>query len=115
MTKHEAVLELLEKGTVQIAIETANATLPIDLKQQSHVILDIGYDMAIPIPDLKVDHRGVSGTLVFNHRPAWVYFRWADVVQYRLRDAPVLSSPPPAPKKKRALPKGWAVLEGGKK
>jgi hypothetical protein len=120
MSKQQEVVDLLQQGTVTIAVATAYATLPAVLKEQTHVILDIGYDLPVPIPDLMIDHHGISGTLSFSRRPFFVYVRWSDIVEYKLKHEPILSMPAPKPKKKmaapkREIPKGWGVISGGKK
>lgn len=56
--------------------------LPDDLlKAAEPVGLNVGYKMAIPIPDLKLDDTGVSGTLSFNRMPFHCTFPWRAVVQ----------------------------------
>lgn len=119
MSKQQEVVDLLQQGIVTIAVATAYADLPAHLKDQTHVILDVGYDMPVPIPDLMVDNFGISGTLSFNRRPCWIYARWSDIVEYKLKHEPILSLPAPKPKRKaapkREIPKGWGVIQGGRK
>ena len=56
--------------------------LPDDLlKAGEPVGLNIGHKMAIPIPDLKLDEAGVTGTLSFNRLPFHCAFPWRAVVQ----------------------------------
>lgn len=56
--------------------------LPDDLiKAGDPVGLNIGHKLAIPIPDLKLDEDGVSGTLSFNRVPFHCAFPWRAVVQ----------------------------------
>lgn len=43
---------------------------------QPQLVLQVGLNMAIPIPDLKVDEKGISCTLSFNRAPFWCCIPW---------------------------------------
>jgi hypothetical protein len=103
--------------------------LPEHLRGQPHVVLQIGRNCVIPISDLVADEAGVSCTLIFNRRPFWCAVPWDAVFGIASADDPVrgaLWDPPPealAPMKspaalpeikRRTLPPGWAVIDGGK-
>jgi hypothetical protein len=42
-------------------------------------VLQVGLNMAIPIPDLKVDEVGISCTLSFNRAPFWCRIPWSSI------------------------------------
>jgi hypothetical protein len=46
---------------------------------QPQLVLQVGLNMAIPIPDLKVDEEGISCTLSFNRSPFWCRIPWSAV------------------------------------
>lgn len=47
----------------------ANVVVPPWLRHQAQLVLQVGLNMPIPIPDLRVDDTMVSGTLSFSHNP----------------------------------------------
>lgn len=53
--------------------------VPPWLRQQPQLVLQVGLDMAIPIPDLKVDEHGVFGTLSFSRKPFTCSVPWHGV------------------------------------
>jgi stringent starvation protein B len=50
--------------------------VPNGLGNQPQLVLQIGLNMAIPIPDLKVEDDGLSCTLSFNRAPFWCRLPW---------------------------------------
>lgn len=54
--------------------------LPEFLKGESTVRLDLGYNLPIPIRDLLLDDRGVSGTFSFRGEPHYVMVPWHAVL-----------------------------------
>lgn len=50
------------------------------------VPLHIGWRLAVPIPDLRIDQSGVSGTLSFGRAPHACHVPWASIVQVSLGD-----------------------------
>jgi hypothetical protein len=40
------------------------------------IVLNIGYRLAVPIPDLVVDEWGICGTLLFDRKPFYVKLPW---------------------------------------
>jgi hypothetical protein len=44
--------------------------------KRGHVVLNFGFDMPIPIPDMKIDELGISGTLRFKGEPHWCAIPW---------------------------------------
>lgn len=79
--KKDVVRSLLLKGTVFVHLDPRRegVVVPQWLKQQPQLVLQVGLDMAIPIPDLKVDDTGVFGTLSFNRKPFTCSVPWHGV------------------------------------
>jgi hypothetical protein len=53
--------------------------VPQRFTSQPQLVLQVGFAMAVPIPDLKVDEFGLSGTLSFNQSPFWCLIPWSAV------------------------------------
>lgn len=64
LDKHDNVFLHLTPTTYSV-----RARLPQPLLKQEQVILQVGYNMTIPIPDMKVDDLGFFGTLSFKGIP----------------------------------------------
>lgn len=75
--------------------------LPEELLQAGQPVpLHIGWRLPVPIPDLRLDEAGISGTLSFQRTPHPCQLPWASIVQVSLGDehliwlTPELASPP---------------------
>jgi hypothetical protein len=66
--KRDVARALLLKGTVFVHLDprSDDVRVPNWLKRQPQLVLQVGLDMPVPIPDLRVDDGGVFGTLSFN-------------------------------------------------
>src|SRR5689334_7382652 len=66
--KRDVARALLLKGTVFVHLDprSEDVRVPSWLKRQPQLVLQVGLDMPVPIPDLRVDDGGVFGTLSFN-------------------------------------------------
>jgi stringent starvation protein B len=53
--------------------------VPLHFKKQAQLVLQVGLNMAVPIPDLQVDDEGVSCTLSFNRNPFWCRLPWTAI------------------------------------
>ena len=53
--------------------------VPARLRSQPQVVLQVGLDMPVPIPDLRIDHEGVFGTLSFKGVPFACFVPWGAV------------------------------------
>jgi stringent starvation protein B len=53
--------------------------VPAKFAGDARLVLQVGYEMAVPITDLKIDEQGVSGTLSFDHRPFFCRVPWSAV------------------------------------
>jgi hypothetical protein len=100
-SKADVALEWIASGLLRVhfdATSTNNVIVPKHLRDQVSCILEFGFDMPRPIPDLKVDQDGISGTLSFPGFHEWVIVHWeavfaiaspsTDRVAFWLNDAP---------------------------
>jgi stringent starvation protein B len=79
--KKDVVLQLLEQATVFVHLDPRGEAVrvPLWFKRQPQLVLQIGLNMAVPIPDLEVDDEGISCTLSFNRAPFLCVIPWAAV------------------------------------
>jgi stringent starvation protein B len=76
--KKEVCLALLEGPSVFLHIDPRKegVAVPPWFKKQPQLVLQVGLNMAIPIPDLRVEDEGVTCTLSFNRSPFWCKLPW---------------------------------------
>jgi hypothetical protein len=89
--------------------------LPLDLMQQEEVVLQLGMDMALQIPDRFTSPDGVTGTLSFNRKCTYCVIPWRAIEmmwfdgedrRYIFRDAePTPNNPPPPLERPKVYPK----------
>jgi hypothetical protein len=74
-------MALLQGPSVFIHLDPRKpeVVVPPYFKKQPQLVLQVGLNMAIPIPDLKVDDEGVTCTLSFNRRPFWCRLPWTAI------------------------------------
>jgi stringent starvation protein B len=79
--KIEAALKLLEESSVFVHLDPrkAGVNVPKWFANEPQLILQIGLNMAIPIPDLKVDEDGIRCTLSFNRSPFYCILPWSAI------------------------------------
>ncbi|HTQ43361.1 MAG TPA: ClpXP protease specificity-enhancing factor SspB [Polyangiaceae bacterium] len=82
--KKEVALALLERSNdkgiyVHLDPRHAAVVVPPWFKKQPQLVLQIGLNMAIPIPDLRLDDEGMSCTLSFNRSPFFCVVPWTSV------------------------------------
>lgn len=53
--------------------------LPLHLYGKDQVVLQIGYDMPVPIDDLRINDEGFEGTLSFKGKPTFCKVPWSAV------------------------------------
>lgn len=72
---------LLESADVFIHLDPRreHVIVPPHLKQQAHLILQIGLNMPVAIPDLEVTDEGITCTLSFNRSPIWCRLPWSSI------------------------------------
>ncbi|HEY8944701.1 MAG TPA: ClpXP protease specificity-enhancing factor SspB [Polyangiaceae bacterium] len=79
--KKDVALALLEQSTVFVHLDPRNdaVRVPPWFKKQPQLVLQIGLNMAIPIPDLDVGEDGISCTLSFSRSPHFCWIPWTSV------------------------------------
>jgi len=79
--KRDVANMLLRKGSLFIHLDprVTDVVVPPWLRHQAQLVLQVGYDMPIPIPDLRVDGDGVMGTLSFSRTPFSCVVPWSAV------------------------------------
>lgn len=79
--KKEVALALLERSSVHVHLDPRGtaAVVPPWFKKQPQLVLQIGLNMPVPIPDLRLDDQGLSCTLSFNRSPFYCVVPWASV------------------------------------
>jgi stringent starvation protein B len=79
--KKDVARALLLRGSVFIHLDPRQpgVLVPARLRAQAQVVLQVGLDMPVPIPDLRVDEEGVFGTLSFKGVPFTCFVPWRSV------------------------------------
>ena len=79
--KKDVARALLLRGSVFVHLDprVTEVVVPQWLRNQPQLVLQIGLDMPIPIPDLRVDDDGVYGTLSFQRSPFTCQVPWEGV------------------------------------
>lgn len=78
MNKREVAAHLLGKGSVFIHLDPRKPDVlcPLWLKSRPQLVLQIGLNLPIPIPDLLINAQGISGTLSFSGTLFECYCPW---------------------------------------
>jgi stringent starvation protein B len=79
--KKEVALALLERSSVYVHLDPRQTAVvvPAWFRKQPQLVLQIGLNMPVPIPDLRLDEDGLSCTLSFNRAPFYCVVPWASV------------------------------------
>jgi len=79
--KKDVCVALLEKASVFVHLDPRKdqVVVPPWFKKQPQLVLQVGLNMAVPIPDLNVDDECVSCTLSFNRSPFFCWVPWTSV------------------------------------
>ncbi len=79
--KKDVARALLLRGSVFVHLDPrkAGVLVPTRLRLQAQVVLQVGLDMPVPIPDLRIDEEGVYGTLSFKGVPFTCFVPWGAV------------------------------------
>lgn len=143
--KKDVALALLERSNVDIHLDprAKGVVVPPQFRKEPRLILKIGLNMPVPIPDLRVDDESMSCTLSFSRTPFYCVVPWPSVfaivgedgrgmvwpddvpqeLAVRLVDEgkkpapPVVAAepPPPSPSPARARAAKAGAKKGGKK
>jgi stringent starvation protein B len=76
--KKDVALALLENSSVYVHLDPRadGVAVPPWFKNQPQLVLQIGLNMPVPIPDLSLDGDGVSCTLSFSRSPQFCSVPW---------------------------------------
>jgi len=76
--KKDVARALLLRGSVFVHLDPRRpgVLVPARLRTQAQVVLQVGLDMPVPIPDLRVDDEGIFGTLSFKGIPFTCFVPW---------------------------------------
>lgn len=80
--KKEVALALLEREPsvfIHLDPRRPGVVVPKWLANQPQLVLQIGMNMTIAIPDLKVEEEGISCTLSFQRTPIWCRLPWSAI------------------------------------
>ncbi|MBM4376576.1 MAG: hypothetical protein FJ095_15950 [Deltaproteobacteria bacterium] len=79
--KKDVMLALLEGPSVYVHLDPRRegVVVPKWFMNQPQLVLQVGLNMAVRIPDLDVNEDGVSCTLSFNRSPFWCHLPWSAV------------------------------------
>jgi stringent starvation protein B len=79
--KKDVMLALLERSSVFIHLDPRreDVRVPAWFKKQPQLVLQVGLNMAVRIPDLDVSDDAVSCTLSFSRSPFFCYMPWTAV------------------------------------
>lgn len=71
----------LREGIVDVHLnpDIPGVVLPPHLMEFEQVVLNLGHQMAVPIPDLNLDEDGITATLSFDRSPFTVKLPWESV------------------------------------
>lgn len=77
--KKEVALALLERGSVHVHLDprAEGVVVPAWFKRQPQLVLQVGLNMPVPIPNLRIDEDGMSCTLSFNRSPFFCVIPWS--------------------------------------
>jgi len=79
--KKEVALALLERSRVHVHLDPRKdgVAVPVGFRKQAQLVLEIGLNMPVPIPDLRLDDEGMTCTLSFNRSPFFCVVPWTSV------------------------------------
>ncbi len=74
-----ALLQASPSVFIHLDPRRERVSVPPQFRRQSHLVLEIGLNMPVPIHDLEVDDDGITCTLSFSRTPHWCRMPWASV------------------------------------
>ncbi|MCU0692965.1 MAG: hypothetical protein MUF54_16325 [Polyangiaceae bacterium] len=75
----EALLSQSASVFVHLDPRRARVVVPPHFRKQPHLVLEIGLNMAVPIPDLALDDDGITCTLSFSRNAVWCRLTWNSI------------------------------------
>jgi hypothetical protein len=81
MSKPVMARALLDGSAIYVYLDSRrkNVVVPAEHQGENMLVLEIGYHLALPIPDLEISEDGFSGTLSFHHQPFFCRVPWSAV------------------------------------
>ena len=72
---------LLQDASLYVHLDPRgeDVVVPPQFHGQSQLVLQLGFNMAVKIPDLEVDEKGIGCTLSFNRMPHWCFLPWGSI------------------------------------
>jgi stringent starvation protein B len=97
--KKEVALALLEGSSLFIHLDPRRpgVVVPRWFTSEPQLVLQVGLNMAVQIPDLVVDDDGIRCTLSFNRSPTWCNIPWTSVFGLRDEDGRQMTWPDDIP------------------
>ena len=97
--KKDQLQKLLARGSVFVHLDPRRegVKVPEWLAARPQLVLQLGLNFAIPIPDLVIDERGVRCTLSFNRSPFYCVLPWSAVYAVVAEDGQVTVWPKEVP------------------
>ncbi|MEM1030893.1 MAG: ClpXP protease specificity-enhancing factor SspB [Myxococcota bacterium] len=79
--KKDVALALLQGTSLYVHLDPRRPSVlvPKHFLEQPQLVLQLGLNMAVRIPDLEVDDDGITCTLSFNRTPFWCRLPWSAV------------------------------------
>ena len=79
--KLDVMVELLKDAWVYVHLDPRRegVSVPEQFRELPRLVLQYGYNMPVPIYDLKVDEQGISATLSFRQVPHLTIIPWSAV------------------------------------
>ncbi len=79
--KKDVALALLERSSISVHLDPRPTAVivPPGFKKQPQLVLQVGLNMPVPIPDLRLDDDGMSCTLSFSRTPFFCVVPWSSV------------------------------------
>ena len=79
--KRDFAIALLQESSLFIHLDPRRegATVPSWLKRQPQLVLQVGLNMAVRIPDLDIGEQAICCTLSFNRSPFFCYIPWSAI------------------------------------
>jgi hypothetical protein len=109
--KPDVALALLQTAAsvfVHLDPRGADVLVPAWFKKQPQLVLQIGLNMTVPIPDLDVTSEGITCTLSFNRSPQFCRIPWASIYGLVGEDGRGMIWPDSVPKEVAASADGRA-------
>jgi len=101
--KKEVALALIERSDLFVHLDPRidGVVVPTWFRKQPELVLRVGLNMAVPIPDLRFDDDSITCTLSFNRQPFYCVLPWVAVFGLRGEDGMGLIWPEDVPREVR--------------